>query len=1167
MKASSETGIPALDLPLRGASLIEASAGTGKTWTLATLFLRLVLEGEAATSPLLLTFSENATAELRQRLGQRLGWALALLEGTLPPADAEKDPVLAKWLSRRPDEEGDRERLRRALVDLDRLSVFTIHGFCHRLLGEFGYSLDFPPEAEQIAEEEALGRALQGLLSREWARLPAFMLRWIEKRGPRSFETELKQRQRLPEARLVLPDGRADAQAWIDSAQELPAAWQELRRQAEGWDADWDKPLRESKKRYPGALHGSTLNARLRKLDGMLARPAPPSPRIFEQEAGMYHPDSFGTIWRRDKLDAPPAVEALGRYAALNQPAARLQDAFERRLKEAVLTDLPRQVAKERQARGQFSFNDLIQRALAAVKGEHGTRIAALLRRRHTAVLVDEFQDTDPLQYDLLRRLFPPTAERLLVYVGDPKQAIYRFRGGDVHTWAIARRDLEEAGGRQLPLTRCFRSDGALVQVFNRLFAAPRRVFGEGAALPAPLDVPPARAGSRAPAGEALVCHLLPEDLWDGNPGTALEHCLQDCARRLREACSAEPGLERSRLAVLVRSNEHARRMVEALAAEGLPARRLLRDSIFDDELALALLQLLSAMADPADAAMLAGLLAGPLSPLPGTALFAEEDRGLDAVRAALAQAAASWAVHGPGQALPPLLETLDTRRALLGAEHGEARLGLFRQLLDELLGLSREHPSPDALLHAWRARIEEAGEQDPAPLPESDEQRISVLTVHSSKGLEYERVFCPVLFGDLVRLKGAAERPDGEGGRLLIPDPDESTKAAWREDLFLDSMRLCYVALTRARCQVQLWLGPANGGKAGISALGSLLQNDPREPLAPDALKAVLAKRSRAQWITALETVRGEDLARHFVLGLQAAAAAPALAASSSGTWRAAALPRGRGRSFRVGSFSSLWHAKASGSEHDEDFLVEGVQESADGLPAGAAFGTVIHELLEELDFSSLAPEAAERLQAEEDLLKACRRGLAAAGMDPQLATRLQPLLLKALRCRFPERSGIPRLCSLNPADCRSELDFLLPLQGFEASRLVPLLREHGWPAELPPDLRLSGFLRGFIDLVYYAEGRWHILDWKSNRLEPGGYGPEELEAAMLAHGYPLQALCYALALYRWLRLGGIDPEQGLGSVSYFFLRGVDKESRGIWNRPLPVDLLAALDKEVGLS
>lgn len=1175
---------PFLDLPLDGLRLIEASAGTGKTYTLATLVTRLVIErGLRIGQILAVTFTDAATQELRDRLRRRLLLAarIAADDPALPRASDDAERALTRQLvEAQAETEGAaalRTRLQRAAREMDLAAVVTIHGFCARVLAEHALETGQPFAAPEMigSERELLDEiavdlwrafgdeaAAAELLSRQW---PG---------GPEALAADLGALLRAP---VLLPPMPAET---ADPLPALEAAAQALRDafRAHGEDACIALENAIAAK----VLNGNSYRAHLPReawallerwcADGDAAQA--PDPRLDKLT-----PAQLAAKTNKGKdasTPSSPLFDAVAAYLDAARTRAQWLDAqaiaLVHRLRQAAAARL----AELKRVRRVQSFDDLIDDVYDALQGPHAEALAERLRQQYAVALVDEFQDTDPRQWAIFERVFGPrsAAPSGLFLIGDPKQAIYGFRGGDVHTYLGAAAQAEAAP----PLEHNFRSRPSLLAAVAALYAQAgaaafvdeRIRFREVAPGGAVADADLLRDGAIAPA---LTLRRLPapEDgrkKAEWNAGESREQAARACvaaihawlalSREGRASIEGRP-LQPADIAVLVRSHDEAARIQQALTAAGIPAVAAGRRSLFATEQAQELLNLFDALLQPGDGGRLRTALASVLIGLDGAAIarLAQDEAEQAQWQAQALLWRERWQRHGPLALVADLCAAQAPR--LLALDDGERRLTNLLQLGEALQEADTRALGLHGLRDWLRLRIAEADDSDEKQQLrlESDARRVQILTLHKSKGLEFGLVFLPFVAMSKEPREGRwCEYPDPVHGKVLqlktelsvagAPDWKQAFERAAREQRAEDA-RLLYVGLTRARHALWVACGP--------------LYRSAESPLQPmlgdlDALAAA--------WPQAIEL---DDAA----LGAPPRPLPPA----PSGQVPPARIARrgGPGRDWWVYSFTQLTQeddraaaAEERGAE-DEPETAPVLLAPGDARFSGSRFGNVLHEALERVDFQRWSDWREDGAPAPDQaalLVQALRKeGYAEADLDDGVAL-LASLVGRTLTAALPEGA---RLCALPEAARRAEMEFHFALESAPVDALLATLHGHGWLRErrgFGLRRRLDGLMTGKIDLVYAHDGRYYVLDYKTNRLP--GYEPAQLERAMADSEYTLQSLIYTVALHRWLRfrLGeAYDYARDFGGVRYLFCRGLDPAdpAAGVCAYLPPAALVDAVD------
>lgn len=1204
-----------------GVTLIEASAGTGKTYCLTGLVLRLLLEEkvEDVSEILVVTFTQAATQELVERIRQALRAACALLSGE----STTEEPFLRHLQEEHGGDEERLARLREALVRFDDLTVATIHGFCKRALEDGAFESGMPFAAELLEDDAPI---LLETARDVWRRALYPAPRVVatvateERWTPETFLPDYETWRRHPSTQIQPPPEPLE--------RGVAALEDGFRRLALAWDAASLLPLLEGRRfRSHAYLARGSLEDHLRDAEAFCRRGAPAGLRAIRELAG---PRLASTLFKKDSA------------GVLDHPSVRAATAFSEsidRLRHALrchfIAEVDAQHDRTRRGALILTYDDLLRRLREALADpRRGDALRHSIRRRYRAALIDEFQDTDLTQYDIFRQLFRSGP---LFLIGDPKQAIYRFRGADVFAYLAAQSEAD----RGYTLDRNWRTSQPLVEAINALFLQARRpfVFDRIAFEPATAAVQP----DAHDEGPRLHWIWTPRYRNREESRAAVIQAVTAEVRRLLSRGDGGGGLAPDDVAILVRTNSQALDFQQSLREIDVPSVVGRSGDIFQTEEMAELQRVLSAVADPgyaprlraAWATRLWGDDAAAIAELNGDdEAFAHRLETFDAYRD-------DWRRRGLMPMIQRLLGHRRVRQRLLASTAGERRLTNLVHAIEVLHRAESERRlSPVALL-SWLAaeKARARSETDLTELRlESDEPAVQISTVHRSKGLEYGVVFCPFLWESR-----AVDRPpvtahlDAES---LVFDCGSEDFEAHRQqaeaERLAEDLRLTYVALTRARHRCYVVWGDVPGKDASAtSALGYLLRpddpglaleaaaraavSDAADPLA-DAPPGEWAARALARvkagregWRRDLEAFvadRAGVMELRFVDDLLATQ--PVLKILDDG--RDLAPRRFSGRipaPWTLESFSSLSRGSAAGSEapdHHDPATPEPLQrppEAADppadppadpdgpsllAFARGRRAGTCLHHVLERCDFAQL-PEPdddgiAEILHrhgldhgaAHPGTPAGAEPGPAGAGSpdyDPVAAVR--QLVRRLAHSRLPgtdfELTAVSRERQL------IEWKFTAPLASTVPARLADLFQSHGRDAvgnDYGPLLaRLSpaavaGYLTGFVDLIFSHQDRWYVIDWKSNYLGPekASYGDAEIWTAMCHHHYVLQYHLYLLALHRYLkqRLPGYDYERHVAGAYYVFLRGIGEPADGTgWyhDRP-PAGLIAALDARI---
>jgi exodeoxyribonuclease V beta subunit len=1195
---------------LSGIRQIEASAGTGKTWNICGLYLRLLLESRLEVQRILVvTFTNAATAELRERIRQRIVDTLAWLHAEQagePPRGG--DDFVERLVARARDTlhlptDDIVARLQLALATFDEAAIFTIHGFCQRALADTPFTAQMPLALELVRDDaDWVAEAANDFWRRRIAAddLDAGLAGHLvaSKDSPSGFAALLKRHLSKPLARAAWP-------ADLDAAQRIPAEelaathavalqiWHDQR------DAIEDLLMRSQGALSQVSYKEDSLRTALAGWDELLRGDdalaaldlAPPKVDLLGATRLAKGTKSKQVTPQHEFFDVAQRLLDLRTQATQALAYARLA------LLRQLLDEGTRAQREAKRRQRVIAFDDMLFNLHDRLTRGDSPWLAGELKKRFPAALIDEFQDTDPLQFAIFKTIYTSaTADALapapLFFVGDPKQAIYSFRNADLHTYlaagthAIARYSLADNQ----------RSSEPLIQALNLLFQAnPRAFMLEGLAYQQVAFGQKPRqpfTDTSEPRAPLQVWTLPLAD--DGEPifqrdaqAAVVAATASEIARLLAAARRGQVSLGRAPdsrelaagdIAVLVRSNAQGTLIRQALTARGVGSVELSQASVFRSSDAEELDRVLTAILEPARERTLKAALSTELMGYDAGAIAAlsdDESALLDAVQR-FAGWREVWLQRGVGFMLRQWLAADHVAGRLLARPDGERRLTNLLHLVECLHEAGERHAAPDTLLRWFQSQRVSPDASDATQLRlESDLNLVQIVTIHKSKGLEYPVVFCPFLWsasrgGRGDGLTGVAYHDDE--GRTVIDYGHEFLPDARKDDIkqrlkledSAESLRLAYVALTRAvhRCVIV----------AGCYRMAG------RSP------SATASSRSLLNWLVAGAGHTPGEWFEHKNGAAPITAAWLALAERSGGAIGVAPLPQGDAVTlpgqrpspdtlaalpaprtlplgWRIGSFSAIAHGAAhdrSGVDHDLRVMEAPTPASPDDaeafvpadddplhFPRGPAAGEAIHQAFENLSFPHPATWPAAIAGALDKL-----RTMGVAddpGPDgPALRARMLARLIDGtLATPLPLGTPTPlRLADLPDAHRLVELEFHLPSHRFDANALNDTLAAQGYAMPRLSFATLRGFLKGFIDLVLEHEGRFFILDWKSNHLgdTPAHYGQAALAAAMRDQGYHLQYLLYLVALDRYLRrrIAGYDAERHLGGAVYLFVRGV---------------------------
>lgn len=1184
-----------LHFPLHGSRLIEASAGTGKTWTIAALYLRLVLghggaEGLgrplAPADILVMTFTRAATRELSDRIRTRLAEAARVLRGEC--AAQAHDSYLAALCDdypAGPAREQAAWRLANAAEGMDDAAVQTIDAWCQRMLREHAFDSGSLFDEELGADEESLrAEAARDYWRQQVYPLDPDRLERVLGVWP-SVDALIDDARALATTELSAAAGEGSLTECLITAEASHAA--DLAALKQGW-AERAEALAQWTEAQIALGKSAWDVGKLRSVpkwlrDGIAAWANSDAAAVLELTAvavERLRPEALLAL-RGEGTPAEPLPEAFAAIAQL-LAAQQLLPTPDVALREHAAASIQQRLATLKRQRGTFGFHDLLLRLDHALAGVHGERLRARILAQHPVALIDEFQDTSPLQYRIFEQLYRPQDNdpaTALLLIGDPKQSIYAFRGADIYSYLAAR---QATRGRHAMLATNHRSTHALVDAVNHWFTHAETRPGAGAfayrcdgdadgagkAREAdPLPFVPVQARGRAEhfvAADGAVPAMTLVYALEPAPAPAQRarfagHCAEQIVAWLNDPAAGfvqgDDGFTRlcpADIAVLVRSGTEAQAMQRALRRRGLASVYLSdKDSVLKSREARDLLWWLQAVAEPLDARRLRTAMATATLALPMAELerLATDDAALEVRSEQLRALHAVWQTQGVLPMLRQTLHQFDLPARLLHQPGGERRLTNLLHLAELLQEASSTLDGERALVRwlAGQLQQEAAAADEQIVRLESDADLVQIVTVHKSKGLEYPVVFLP--FACAVRpVKRKKHNPavalsNAQGVRAMHLQMSDAQWEQAEQERMREDLRLFYVALTRARHA--LWLGfaavkdgHAKQANTHRSAAGQLLAGgEPRDP--QDWLDAL------TQWAEGQTGIHLQALAD---------GAAPCTAFVPRGVQPALreSVPYAADfdRRWGIASFSQLVQgtptAQALGTLPprqrmlaDDEVPLPETQEAVDRTQSVQTFAEPGHsgELFPQPPpaWQRFARGALAGNFLHEQLEWLAGEGFALASDGP-VAEHLRRRCERAGRAAWADDTvawlsaavalplpplGVPlsQLTTHLP-----EMEFWLPAARLPAPAVDALCRTHFLPGlDRPalPQRELHGMLMGFADLVFAHGGRYWVLDYKSNHLGPdaAAYAAPALAQAVVAHRYDVQAALYLLALHRLLR------------------------------------------------
>ena len=1146
-----------------GVTLLEASAGTGKTYALARIFLRLVVEEGVEVGKLLtVTFTTAATEELRGRIRELLVEALACLQGK---QDSNGDPTINRIMSLEslPVEKAIL-RLRLAITCFDEAIISTIHGFCHRMLAENSLEANCLFDAELDQSSASL---VTDAVREYWRKNftdTAPLISAVASISKIRTSSIIDFYHKLPGTQDYHM-GFSNGVGIQESRENLLRLFEQLKN---SWKANSEEYLEfvaTKIRKYTASKKAAVHRTHFDDIFIHGSKVTPDFISIFE-----YVRSSKLTLLKDFKNDSKPE------FSELAERFWQAVEAFSQAIRVDAVSFIEKKITDWKAESGIMSFDDLLSITARAVarKDAVGESLRESLRSSFQVAMIDEFQDTDPVQFRIFRELFAHSDKHWLFLIGDPKQSIYRFRGADLEAYF---KFSLETKGRKFSLDTNYRTVTPLVEATNSFFLKAKDAF-----LHSELKFQKVEPNLRGPAdksklyserGEVIppleIRELIYPEGDNVKAGDARSSIIQDLVQRVGEVLQYgrinDQPVRPEDIAILVRSNPQALEVWESFRSHNLPAVVFSNVSLFSTREAKELLWVLEGLVECRnERAVRRALATGLMGVTAADFITWQEDvSSWEAWMGCFREHFDLWRKDGVYVALISLFRRARAVSQNLRRPDGERRVTNFLHLAETLHQASSANPiSPNSLIVWLRDQMEEsASGQDEYQLRlESESTAIQILTVHKSKGLEYPIVFCPFLG------LSPYQRDDGffyhnEAGELVVELKKtascEAASQGLREEDQEDA-RVLYVALTRAASRCVLYHAPV-----------VISENKEAEELKIPSLTRILRDQSWNEGtILSDEDWKYNRVQEDVVRWIEGCDIGDKISFSSfdpedvpkSPSWKSTEfsntqlagnvwpLDRKISNGHSLRSFSGL----VQGIDFEgKDF--DAVEESREAgmlsensiadeifeFPSGAQAGNFMHEVFERIDFT-------DKSNWEEIIKSACTK----FGYDSH---RWYRVIFKMIENVTGEKLSDGFSLSEIPLEDRiEEMEFHFPTRSGVFSELCKSLPEdsllhqylQGVSSEEILEIESSGFLKGLMDLVFRCDGKYYLLDWKSNRLngQRDGFTSDAIQSEMMDHHYILQYHLYLVGLVRFLRsrINDFDYKKHFGGVYYLFVRGM---------------------------
>ncbi|MBO5791550.1 MAG: UvrD-helicase domain-containing protein [Lentisphaeria bacterium] len=1181
-------------------SIIEAAAGTGKTYNITNIVARIIMERNDVTidKMVIVTFTRAAAGELKSRISQRL----AELESAVNAGVLDKDDLLINLQEKLAKNELTlkqlKTRLRLALLNFDRAMIGTIHSFAMRSLSENGF--DSRQKFGFVLNENTKGIISQ-LCNDYWRSLTyrpdAAQIRecFAEAgKGTKDFICHyVFKRLENPALEFLYHKDMPTVTRWEDIA----SCKEEFSRKLEAEIAVYTLQQEE----LANALQAvkdqikeqnkliKTLNSTLTKAKkAELKSPSPEnSEAVMLARSQVDEAETCLELLKKEETKRKNALDSCNSEIKVIKSKAEFPArAFLKHCCEEAFEHVSREYRRISEEKNFLSNDDLILQMAAAVS-QPDSSLAAKLKEKYPVGLIDEFQDTNDSQFTIFRKIFLENPESTFIVVGDPRQAIYRFRGGDIASYLTAKEDmLTQRSARLFPMNVNRRSGEKYITSLNTIFSPDWAFAMEGMQLPEQS----ALKGSQVlltPDGEEVPAPIIGAVA----PAMPLEdvyaHCAADVYRMIKDKYQI-PGhedvparsIEAGDIAILTNCSwAKAEKIREALRRYGIPARLMKNSDVFTTPEARQLLTFLEGIINCGDRECLLRALITPLGDLELCDLKSEENIELRARR--MQELNNIWHKRSFMVMYNELFIQFRVNDRLAG---NDLSLSNFNTIADVLCEESFTWKlTPSAVLRSLERHIRDAESENDNSIPgkpETDRGTVLIDTVFGSKGLSYPVVFLPDLFdiGHSFNSDKLSKTFHHENKLCCSPFMDENQKAAERDELLQENLRKAYVAFTRARYFCKFYYGNT---KQRSSALDWLFRShDIRAPYTDmvETLKAH-AKGSPDLSISVEheeipEKLLDEKFENNTIQQLRRPDLLPYLL-------------------FQNGflSFSSITPHSTPQSSFDPENQDEGEEESETPLsqtpapeekdsgnllfPSGTNFGNAIHKTMELCSFN--APE--------DELAPLVLKQLNAHGISGKTHSEaVTKMVHRMLNAPIPDcDGGTFRFSEIAPEEKKCEFEFVYEFgNAFNTRHLFNFAAKYfreKFHVKCPESIDESttydqGFFNGSIDLFFRHNGKFYIVDWKTNKLKSMKYYADLLLShAMAGSRYYLQYMIYTAALFKYLKLR--MPECGsekelydkyFGGVRYIFVRGFDGTGkRGVFSDRLPYEKLKELEEIIG--
>ncbi|MGZ2371709.1 UvrD-helicase domain-containing protein [Ancylomarina sp. YFZ004] len=1047
---------------LKGSNLIEASAGTGKTFSIGILVLRLILEKNLSLNKILMvTFTKAAVAELEIRIRKFIREAQAYARNK-----SNCDKVIrsiVKCAINTYGEEVVLTRLRMASTSLDDTAIFTIHSFCQKTLNEFAFETGQMFGAEVMENSSAIiNDAINEYWRQDITTLPSDQLQLlVDENISRSDIAE------------VVSKALSGKYFVYNRELNLVEAFGKFKSQSEDTDkaiSDFDKEFNHSvecqlesfnKNKSANNNFADLCNNSIRFRNNLL-----------KNRGTKYVNDCFPNLLE----------SALACHEALEKGKNTINE-IKYFLYGQAIASTKEYISFKKQNLNVFAFDDLIQNLATAVENDDANLLKGELQKKYEAVFIDEFQDTDKIQYDIFNSLFEQKS--ILFYIGDPKQSIYGFRGADIDTYKHAAAQVDKT----YTMSHNFRSTPNMLAALNAFFTATKNAFCDDKisyeTVQSGMDLPEMKCEG------GLVNNMTQTIVKNKNQihstvASEIFHLLTN------DYSIADRKVKPSDIAVLVRTKKEGEAVKAALGKMNIPSVTIDDSKVLQSKEALFIMYVLQACLSPDKSNINRALYNQFTTFSHADILTLDDERELERFR----MIKEAWLKNGVYDALTLFTRLYNLSSNLLNKQNDERSLTNILQIIELLHKAEINQTLSSVDLISWLQRMlagaDENGDEFVQRV-ESDEDAVQITTIHSSKGLAYNIVFAPYLDMDskYQHYFSFIEYKDPKSGAYCFSQyKTDQEKELYTKQTEQENRRLIYVALTRTVYKAYVY----------TTQKGSV-----KDFIVSDYNCPYIEKQELKDFDGAKIKLNGSDLKPK----------AKAFLGHIDSSWR-------------MHSFSALNRQHKTYPVGTCDYENEYDEFIFSKLTKGNIAGNFLHELFENADFSQVEFQ---------NLIKAVGKSYPSV-FNEEYINQYNQMMMTVLHANLSEEKP----WCLQQTDKKKmipELEFFFDINAFTPKEINLICEK----ASVEDSRMLEGFMTGFIDLFFEHEGKYYILDWKSNFLGNAldDYSPKRLDEVMTDNNYHLQYLIYTIAVKRYLemRLPDFNYERDFGGVYYVFLRG----------------------------